>query len=704
MKTFGNRLFRIVFAIIAISLNSTAVFSQNIIFPSDLNTIVDVTKPPYNCDNTGVVDCSDALIRAMDDIVRPSRDGQIALEKEMKEDPRTDFVHPSSVENMKKEGKITVTFPANPNPARILYFPNGTYKVSKTICYTFRDLQNTWGNEMNRQINVIGQSESGTIIKLQDNCKGFEAGSNKPVFSFILKDQSNTAQGNTFENITINIGKGNEGAAGLRFFSNNMGAVRNITIKTEDPDKKGSAGILLDKFNMSATLFKNITIDGFDYGVLSTLNRMYYVFEHIRVSNQRIAGILIHEIVVPIRDLQSENSVPALMVTGHAGHVVLIDSELKQKTDKAMQSENLSAIVHNSGVLFVRNVKTSGYTSAISTFGKQVLPGGYVSEYSSHGVFKLFGDQVEKSLNLPIEETPEIPWTQDAKQWTSVNKFGAKGDGKTDDTKAIQKALNSGIKNIYFQPGRYLINAQIFVPKSVQRINFMFCDLAAGSELRKLTKQGTFKVVGESEDPLIFEDLYAFEEFTGEQYFIEHASKRTLVLSDLLIQLGAMYTNSVSGGKVYIENVICTHEIPNNPNCFTFNGQKVWARQFNPERANPQVLNNGSSLWVFGVKFECKLLGGGDGFITQNNGYTEVIGGVTNKSKGIPFINDESNISVILSSINWRIDIMDVVKETRNGEEKILDRNSLPKRLLFQGKLNGFSEQFFIPLYVGYKK
>jgi hypothetical protein len=692
-------LFSLVMLLSGIKLNA-----QNIIYPPDLKTIIDVTKPPYNCDKTGFEDCTDALIRAMDDIVRPALEGQKAIEKEISEDPRTDFVHSSSVENRKREGKWQAIFPAELAPAKILYFPNGTYKVSNTVCYTFKDLHNSIGNELNRQIIIRGQSEAGTIIRLKDNCPGFEKGTNKPVFSFMLKEQSNVAMSNYFENITINVGRGNEGAAGLRFFANNTGAVRNVTIRSDDPDKKGSVGILQDKFNMSGSLFKNITVDGFDYGIQVLQNRIYCVFEHIRLSNQRVAGFLVNEMLVSIRDLQSDNTVPALLLTGHSGHVVLIDSELKRRTNNSgfncgNDVEN-TAIECINGLLFARNVKTSGYNSAIATFGRQILPGGYIEEYSSHGVFTLFEGQVKKSLNLTIEETPEIPWDQEMSQWVSVNKYGATGDGKTDDTKAIQKALNSGKRNIYFQPGRYLINGQILVPKTVQRINYMFADLAAGENLRKLSNQGTFKVNEYSDSPLIIEDLFAFEQYTGEQYLVEHASKRTLVLSDIHTQIGAIYINSVSGGKVFIENICCTDQFPPNPNCYTFKGQNVWARQFNPERANPEVLNDSSRVWIFGVKIESK----GTGFLTKNGGFTEVLGGTSNMGGEPPIINEGSNVSVVLGSTGWQPGDNPIIVEKRNGEERSIQRSSLPKRLIIRGMLNSYNEQWFIPLYVGYQK
>jgi len=682
---------------------------ENIVFPANAGAVVDVTRPPYNCDRTGLVDCTAALIRALDDILRPTLLGQRELVKEMTADPRTDYAHPLSMENRKVNGAAMVIFPARPAPSKIIYFPNGTYRVSDTLCYTFDDLHNSQHNELNRQIIVRGQSEAGTIIRLKDHCAGFEAGAGKPVFSFIRKNSSNVAMANLFEDITINTGAGNPGAAGLRFFSNNMGAVRHVSIVSGDPAKAGFAGILCDRSNFSGSYFKEITVDGFDYGVQVLPHKMYSVFEHITVRNQRKAGFLVDENPVSIRGLKSTNRVPALLLTGAAGHVVLLDSDLRGaggSTGAPDAGANIAAIEHLHGVLFARNVAVSGYGAAVGKYGREVLPAGSIAEYSSHGVFSLFPGQFLKSLNLPVEETPEPRWEQDMAEWVSVNSFGAKGDGQTDDTTSIQRALRSGRRVVYFQPGRYLIDGQIRVPATVQRINFMFCDLVAGEKLRSMSGQGTFKIDEEAETPLLMEDLFAFEEYRGKQYLIEHASTRTLILSDLQAQTGAMYTNSVSGGKVFIENVACTDQFEPNPNCYRFTGQKVWARQLNPERANPEVINDGSQLWVLGFKTE----GRGVGFETRNQGSTEIMGGVINFGGDLdPFIvNDNSRVSVACATRGKQTPaFLNFAREKRGSREGIFKSERFPRRILFPGgsgprEYDSYAEQYFVPLYVGY--
>ena len=64
----------------------------------------------------------------------------------------------------------------------------------------------------------------------------------------------------------------------------------------------------------------------------------------------------------------------------------------------------------------------------------------------------------------------------------SVKWFGAKGDGITNDTVAIQKAINTGQKELYFEEGNYLCTLQLFLNKSSITYN--------GSQNEKKNKNG----------------------------------------------------------------------------------------------------------------------------------------------------------------------------------------------------------------------
>lgn len=72
---------------------------------------------------------------------------------------------------------------------------------------------------------------------------------------------------------------------------------------------------------------------------------------------------------------------------------------------------------------------------------------------------------------------PELPWTEDVGAQTrpsatkifSVNSYGAKGDGETLNTKAIQKAIDAAAKKggiVTFKPGKY-VTGSIYVKSNV---------------------------------------------------------------------------------------------------------------------------------------------------------------------------------------------------------------------------------------------
>ncbi len=655
---------------------------EKIVYPTAATAIIDVTQPPYNADNSGKTDCTKALIRAYDDVLRPVLSGFQESLRAVEENPDTTLGFESSAAR-------GVLFPDRTPPSRILYFPNGIYQVSNTIVYSFDNLKNTQGNEMNRQIHFQGQSQSGTIIQLQDRAPGFEQGANRPVISLMKGERSNVAMSNTVENLTIDVGTGNPGAVGLRYFANNTGAVRHLTIQSSDPEKAGHIGLSIDKEGVSGCYFKNVTVDGFDYGIQVVPVRIATVFEHIRLSDQKKAGFQIVDNIVSIRGLQSHNQVPALQVTGSRAHIVLLDSELK--------GENASGTAINvqNGFLFARNINTSGYLTALAT-KQETIPGGLVEEYSSAGMLSLFENGSLTSLQLPVEETPNVG-QYDTAQWVSINAFGAKGDGQTDDTQAIQRAMNAGKPVVYFNPGQYVVDSTIIVPGHVKRIDLMYADLKAGERLKQMKEQGTFKIVDEPGDPLIIERLFAWEEYYGHQYLVDHASTRSLVLKDLHVQVGCVYKNSVAGGKVYIENVCSTNEIDRAQPCFSFIGQQVWARQLNPERTTPQVRNDGSVIWLMGFKTESN----GVSFKVSNGGSFEILGGcINNYSPVIPderpiLINNESAVS-FTAATNGRSEIghfwRTIVRETQNGVTKTLDWQALPRR---------YENQSVIPLYVG---
>ncbi len=671
---------------------------SRIVYPSHCQTIVDVTRAPWNLDPTGQRDCTEALVRLLEEMARVSIEGMRNVMDHLQEVAHTqqEYVMKGSFENAVRRGVPFGIFPDPQPPSRIIYFPRGIYRVSDTISYRTDKLKNGFGSELSWRIRLVGESQQDTIIRLEDNCRGFEYGSAKPVIAFMLGNGSNVAMSNYVRNLTVETGRGNPGAVGIDFFGNNTAGLRDVTIRSGDPERVGRCGLSISRPNASGCLFKRVKIEGFDYGIDLQEESSDLVFEDIELSEQRVKPILIKGAIVCMRRIRSHNHMPALTVRNHNSHLVLLDSEFVGGAATAPSIES------KQGQIFVRNLRTQGYGMAIGlTYSPgwpttPVVPETFVEEYTSGPPVVLRPGESCRSLALELPPEPEVPWEEDLSNWIDPGAFGATGDGQTDDTDAIQRAMDSGKPVVFFQPGAYRINAPVRIPASVRRVNFMFCDLVAGPDLRELRQQGMFRVEGESDIPLLMEDLFSFERNHGHHVLVDHASRRTLLLHDLHAQACAVYRNSVPGGKVFIENICCTSGIFNpqyDRPLFEFIGQQAWCRQLDPEYSSNKVINDGGDLFVLGYKTE----GHGIAFTTRNGGRSEILGGILKfgRDDETPVaLNDRSDVCLVGSTSGSEGSHVFRVAAREIRADGVLDarREQFPVR---------YGSQYFITLYVG---
>jgi hypothetical protein len=292
-------------------------------------------------------------------------------------------------------------------------------------------------------------------------------------------------------------------------------------------------------------------------------------------------------------------------------------------------------------------------------------------------VLSLRGDQAKRSLNLPIEETPGFAWETDFSQWANIDSFAAKGDGQTDDSAAVQAAMDSGKSVVYFPKAVYRMKTPVTIPASVKRVMAFYGSV-----------NGQLLVAEDSPQPLLIEDIG-----TSSRTGVRHQAPRTLVLSH--VRCGYSNQNREPGTKLFINN---GNGMGKNDRVF-ING-RFWVRFMNTEwKQAPNFTCNRSDMWVFGYKVEGRMTN----FQAINGGRLEVLGGVCNEhghdfSPEIPVLRNVDSSLGFVGCTNGPNKFEVIVEETTGGQTKKLTRTDCPPRPGTDGHASW--KDIVVPLYV----
>ena len=525
----------------------------------------------------------------------------------------------------------------SPRP-RVVHFPPGTYLVSGTLTWLGCALQ-------------IQGSGSASVIKLRDAAPGFgDKTQRKPVIA---------TQGGTYsfkENIwdlTVDTGKSNPGAVGIDWISNNVGSLRNVTVRSGDG--QGVAAVDMTRSWPGPALVRDLQTEGFDYGVDIGQPEYGPTFEGLSIRNPRVAALHNNGNILAIRRLLTDGAPLAVDNEGGGGMVLLLDSELRNGPAG-------KPAIANRGLVYLRNVTSTGYANVVTEKGQAVQGTVVAGEYLTGKPQQLFPSP-QRSLRLPIEEVPSFH-DPDLSRWEKID-CGYQGCESR-----IQPALDSGKATVWFPSGVHLIGGQSFrVPKTVRRI------LGFGSNVNDYDALGlTFVVDEDAPEPVLFEQF-------ANRLKIVHASKRSVVVKSSDLD----YTPQPGAGKLLLDDVGMSH-------LALAKGQQVWARQLNIEGPDLHIDNEGASLWIFGLKSE------GKGTIarTHGGGYTELLGTLLyptqtfESTDGPAFINEESSHSLVFGSSSYVENgfYPVLVRESRDGATKETPVTALEGR--------------HMPLFVGY--
>ncbi|HWU54191.1 MAG TPA: glycosyl hydrolase family 28-related protein [Rhizomicrobium sp.] len=363
----------------------------------------------------------------------------------------------------------------------IVFIPQGRYRITRTLY--------VWP-----AVRVIGWGARRPVFVLADNTPGFSQGvadmvifagfrlgagassrPERPGFRVpfpppgSVPPNPNIADANpgTFysamSNINFEIGKGNAGAVAIRFH----GAQHDYLSHIDFHIGSGLAGL-----NQVANEAEDLRFFGGRYGILAEKPSPAWQFTLIdsQFEGQREAAIREHEASLTLVNVSFRNVPVAIDIDPDYSDWLWAKNTRFENVTKA------AVIVSNEKSVYTQ----IGFENAIAAntpvfarfreSGKTLGSNGiYEVKAFNHGlILKNPGTLGETGTRWEAQPLPTMPAAlppairplPPTAQWVNVHTLGVKGDGKSDDTAALQHAIDTN-RVLYMPSGRYMVHDTI---------------------------------------------------------------------------------------------------------------------------------------------------------------------------------------------------------------------------------------------------
>ncbi|KAL1962166.1 hypothetical protein VTN77DRAFT_512 [Rasamsonia byssochlamydoides] len=374
--------------------------------------------------------------------------------------------------NGPSSGETTTTTPA------IVYFPAGTYLISSSIIdYYFTQL--------------IGNPNSPAVIKATSGFSGL---------GLIDGDQyqSNGNQGwgstNVFyrqiRNLVLDLTAipASSAATGIHWPTAQATSIQNVAIYMSQDSGTQHQGIFIE--NGSGGFLSDITTIGGLYGF--NLGNQQFTTRNLTISNAVTGISQIWDWGWTYQGLQITNTTTAIDISNggssaqNVGSVNIIDSSISDSSVFVNTAWTTSSSPATAGSLILENISLNNVPVAVKGSSGTVLAGssgsttisgwGQGHKYTPTGPTTFQGSftPATRPSGLVASGTSNY-YTKSKPQYAasptasivSIRSAGAKGDGSTDDTSAIQSAITSAAssgKIVFFDYGIYKVSNTIYIP------------------------------------------------------------------------------------------------------------------------------------------------------------------------------------------------------------------------------------------------
>ena len=347
----------------------------------------------------------------------------------------------------------------------VVFIPEGTYRISKTI--------HIW-----KGVRLIGYGKERPTILLAKNTSGFQEGEKKYMFHFTSdrpRDNRSVSDANagTFysgiRNVNIKIETGNPTAIGIRFhaaqhcflsymdFNLSPGNIGVEDICNEIEFCRFYGGDYAIKTVKTAPGWQSLVIDS------------YFEKQLISAIRTEQAGLMLirnHFMQVPSVVQINDNRPEELWISDSrfervSGPAVIISKENNSQTQINFENIVCSrvpvfALLKESGT----SIKTEGANYLVKSFSHGLQIKDITATPKIETTYEF-----EKLSKLPPLVESDVYLLPGNDTWVNIKTLGAKGDGFTDDTDVIEKAITNH-QTIYMPSGFYRVTRPIVLKQN----------------------------------------------------------------------------------------------------------------------------------------------------------------------------------------------------------------------------------------------